>query len=90
MRFAVYVRDDRRGLAVDSGDGFRGLFRDEPGYPGDLDRLVADQVDLSVAAEALQVGQPIGIDAVRLLPPFQDRHVILYRTRLRGVQGKSA
>lgn len=70
MRFAVYVRDDRRGLAVDSGDGFRGLFRDEPGYPGDLDRLVADQVDLSVAAAALQVGQPIGIDAVRLLPPF--------------------
>ena len=47
MRFAVYVRDDRRGLAVDSGDGFRGLFRDEPGYPGDLDRLVADQADLS-------------------------------------------
>lgn len=70
MRFAVYVRDGRRGLAVDSGDGFRGLFRDEPGYPGDLDRLVADQADLSAAAAALQAGQPIGIDAVRLLPPF--------------------
>lgn len=70
MRFAVYARDGRYGLAVDSGDGFRGLFRDEPGYPGDLDHLVTDQADLAAAAAALQEGQPIRSDAVRLLPPF--------------------
>ena len=70
MRFAVYVLGDRRGLAVDSGEGFRGLFRDEPGYPGDLDHLVADEVDLSAAARALKLGRPVSIEAVRLLPPF--------------------
>jgi acylpyruvate hydrolase len=70
MRFAVYVLDDRRGLAVDLGEGFRGLFRDEAGYPGDLDHLVANQADLSAAAVALKSGRPISIDAVRLLPPF--------------------
>ena len=70
MRFAVYVLNGRRGLAVDLGAGFRGLFRDEPGYPGDLDHLVAQQADLAVAAKALNLGQPISIDDVQLLPPF--------------------
>ena len=70
MRFAVYVLNGRGGLAVDLGAGFRGLFRDEPGYPGDLDHLVAQQADLAVAAKALNLGQPINIDAVQLLPPF--------------------
>jgi 2-keto-4-pentenoate hydratase/2-oxohepta-3-ene-1,7-dioic acid hydratase in catechol pathway len=70
MRFAVYVLNGRRGLAVDIGKGFRGLFRDEPGYPGDLDHLVANQAELSAAANALALGQPISIDAVQLLPPF--------------------
>ena len=70
MRFAVYLLNGRRGLAVDLGAGFRGLFRDQPGYPGDLDHLVAHQADLAVAAKALNLGQPISIDAVQLLPPF--------------------
>ena len=70
MRFAVYFLNGRRGLAVDLGEGFRGLFRDEPGYPGDLDHLVANQAELSAAANALALGQPISIDAVQLLPPF--------------------
>ena len=69
-RFAVYVLDGRRGLAGDFGEGFRGLFRDEPGYPGDLDHLVANQAELVAAAKALNLGQPISIDAVQLLPPF--------------------
>ncbi len=70
MRFAVYVLNGRRGLAVDRGEGFRGLFRDESGYPGDLDRLVANQAELHGAAKALNSGQPINVDAVQLLPPF--------------------
>jgi 2-keto-4-pentenoate hydratase/2-oxohepta-3-ene-1,7-dioic acid hydratase in catechol pathway len=70
MRFAVYLLNGRRGLAVDLGAGFRGLFRDEPGYPGDLDHLLAHQADLLAAAKALNLGQPINIDAVQLLPPF--------------------
>ena len=70
MRFAVYVLDGRRGLAVDLGEGFRGLFRDESGYPGDLDHLVADQAELHGAAQALSSGQPINVDAEQLLPPF--------------------
>jgi acylpyruvate hydrolase len=70
MRFAVYILTGRRGLAVDLGEGFRGLFRDEPGYPGDLNHLVANQAELSATANALVLGQPISIDAVQLLPPF--------------------
>jgi acylpyruvate hydrolase len=70
MRFAVYVLNGRRGLAVDLGEGFRGLFRDESGYPGDLDHLVADQAELRGAAKTLSSGQPINVDAVQLLPPF--------------------
>jgi acylpyruvate hydrolase len=70
MRFAVYVLNGRRGLAVDLGAGFRGLFRDESGYPGDLDHLVADQAALHQAAKALSSGQPVNVDAVQLLPPF--------------------
>ncbi len=70
MRFAVYVLDDRRGLAVDFGEGFRGLFQDEPGYPGDLDHLVANEMDLSAAAGALKLGRAVSIEAMRLLPPF--------------------
>jgi acylpyruvate hydrolase len=70
MRFAVYVLNGRRGLAADIGEGFRGLFRDEPGYPGDLDRLVANEAELSAAAKALALGPLISIDAVQLLPPF--------------------
>src|SRR5580692_7977373 len=69
-RFAVYVLNGRRGLAVDLGAGFRGLFRDESGYPGDLDHLVADQAALHQAAKALSSGQPVNVDAVQLLPPF--------------------
>jgi acylpyruvate hydrolase len=70
MRFAVYVLNGRRGLAVDLGDGFRGVFRDEPGYPGDLDHLVANRTELFAAAKALNSGPPINIDAVKFLPPF--------------------
>jgi acylpyruvate hydrolase len=70
MRFAVYVLNGRRGLSVDLGEGFRGLFRDESGYPGDLDHLVADQAELHRAAKALSSGQPINVDAVQLLPPL--------------------
>jgi acylpyruvate hydrolase len=70
MRFVVYVLNGRRGLAVDLGEGFRGLFRDESGYPGDLDHLVADQAELHGAAQALSSGQPINVDAVQFLPPF--------------------
>jgi acylpyruvate hydrolase len=72
MRFAVYVLNGRRGLAVDRGEGFRGLFRDEADYPGDLDHLVGNQAALAGAAKALNLGEPISIDAVQLLPPFQN------------------
>lgn len=56
MRFAVYHSNDRRGLAVDLGAGFRGLFQDETGYPGDLEQLIGSHADLSLAAGALARG----------------------------------
>jgi 2-keto-4-pentenoate hydratase/2-oxohepta-3-ene-1,7-dioic acid hydratase in catechol pathway len=70
MRFAVYHSNDRRGLAVDLGAGFRGLFQDETGYPGDLDQLIGSHADLSRAARALARGTAIDPEAVQLLPPL--------------------
>jgi acylpyruvate hydrolase len=70
MRFAAYHSNDRRGLAVDLGAGFRGLFQDETGYPGDLEQLIGSQTDLSLAARALARGTAINPEAVQLLPPL--------------------
>jgi len=70
MRFAVYHSNDRRGLAVDLGAGFRGLFQDESGYPGGLEQLIGSHADLSLVAGALACGTAIDPEAVQLLPPL--------------------
>jgi acylpyruvate hydrolase len=49
MRFAVYEKDERRGLAVEHDGRFNGLFADEPGYPGDLESLISNGTDLVAA-----------------------------------------
>lgn len=70
MRFAVYHINDRRGLVVDLGAGFRGLFQDETGYPGDLEQLIGGHADLSLAARALARTTATDPEAVHLLPPL--------------------
>jgi acylpyruvate hydrolase len=77
MRFAAYCRNDRRGLAVDLGAGFRGLFQDEAGYPGDLQQLIGSPADLRLAAGALARGTAIDPEAVQFLPPLPNPRKII-------------
>ena len=77
MRFAVYEKDGRRGLAVEHGGRLNGLFVDEAGYPGDLESLIANGADLVAVGRALAAGN---VDRSRLcasvaaaIPPRQNR-----------------
>jgi acylpyruvate hydrolase len=70
MRFAVYEKDGRRGLAVEHGDRLNGLFVDEAGYPGDLETLIANGADFAGVGRALAVGNSIDPDSVHFLPPL--------------------
>jgi acylpyruvate hydrolase len=70
MRFAVYEKDGRRGLAVEHGDRLNGLFVDEAGYPGDLDALIANGADFVAIGQALAAGSAIDLDSAHLLPPL--------------------
>jgi acylpyruvate hydrolase len=71
MRFAVYEKEGRRGLAVERGNGgATGLLASDPGYPGDLSDLIASGADFTAVGQALAAGQPIDLNSVRLLPPL--------------------
>jgi acylpyruvate hydrolase len=70
MRFAVYEKNGRCGLAVEHGDRLNGLFVDEAGYPGDLETLIAKGADFAGVGRALAAGHSIDLGAVRLLPPL--------------------
>jgi acylpyruvate hydrolase len=70
MRFAVYEKDGRRGLAVEHGGRLNGMFADEAGYPGDLESLIANCADLVAVGRTLAAGISIDLDSVHLLPPL--------------------
>jgi acylpyruvate hydrolase len=70
VRFAVYEKDGRRGLAVEHGDRLNGLFADEAGYPGDLETLITNGADFAGVGRALAVGNSIDPDSVHFLPPL--------------------
>jgi acylpyruvate hydrolase len=70
MRFAVYEKEGRRGLAVEHEGGFKGLLKDEVGYPGDLQDLIAEGVDFTPVGQALVAGSAVDINSVRLLSPL--------------------
>jgi acylpyruvate hydrolase len=78
MCLAVYHCDDRRGLAVDLGGGFGGMFQDETGCPSDLEQLIGGHADLSLAARASACGTAIDPEAVQLLPPLPNPGKIIY------------
>ena len=73
MRFAVFRREGRRGLAaapVEDGR-FRALMENDPGYPGDLDALVSRGAEaLAEAGRALLQGDALDLHAAELLPPL--------------------
>jgi acylpyruvate hydrolase len=69
MRFTVFESGSRRGLAVERGSEWVGMFSDETAYPGDIDHLLQAGADFSEVATLLEKGHAIDLEAVRVLPP---------------------
>ncbi len=70
MRFMRFEQGGRVGLALDGGDGARGLCEGETGYPGDVSALAALTPDARARAIAnLRAGAAIDTQAVTCLPP---------------------
>jgi acylpyruvate hydrolase len=72
MRFVVFERAGRRGLAVADGRGtLHGLLATEARYPGDLMTLIgAGPEALASAGRALEGGEGFAESAVTFLPPL--------------------
>jgi acylpyruvate hydrolase len=70
MKFAAFEINKQQGLAIEHNGQWLGLTEPQPNYPGSLDSLLATS-QLPQAAVALQQGQPIDLNEVKLLPPLQ-------------------
>nr|WP_047169028.1 fumarylacetoacetate hydrolase family protein [Sphingomonas sp. Y57] len=72
MKFLSYRLNSRPAIAVDDGDGFRGLAEGDDGYPGNLASLVeGGEKALRDAADVLRSrGAPVDPEAVEVLPPL--------------------
>lgn len=70
MRFISFMQGGRRGVAVLDGAGAaRGLLQGEPGFPGELDAIVAGgEASLREAGAVLEKGVHIDLDAIAYLP----------------------
>lgn len=79
MRFARYALGERVGLAVAGHGGtFKGLFADDPRFPGDLPTLIAAGPEALGAARAtLAEGEAVDLDAVTVLPPVPNPSKII-------------
>ncbi|MBR9763386.1 MAG: fumarylacetoacetate hydrolase family protein [Rhodobacteraceae bacterium] len=76
MRFMSYSADGKRGLAVQTDDGWRGLVEGSEGWPGDLDDIIREG-DFAAAAEALARGTPVDPTAVDHDLPFRRAEKVL-------------
>ncbi|WP_238364525.1 fumarylacetoacetate hydrolase family protein [Mesobacterium pallidum] len=78
MKFASFSQNGRKGLAVETDTGFRGLTEDAPGYPGSLLSLLRSGQDALPRAHAvLAKGAVIDLDKVVLMPPVSDPEKIV-------------
>lgn len=78
MRFMSFELDGRRGVAVQDGDGFRGLLDGEAGYPGSLDEIARKGAEgYAAAAKALSGGRAVDPAQVRVLPPLTQSSKII-------------
>jgi 2-keto-4-pentenoate hydratase/2-oxohepta-3-ene-1,7-dioic acid hydratase in catechol pathway len=71
MRFTTFEIDGATGLAVSRGGALRGLLETDPGYPGDLDTLIARGADLAEVGQRLGQGPEIDASKIRWLPPLR-------------------
>ena len=71
MRFASFIWNGRRGLAVDAGGAnFVGRYSDDPRYPGDLHNLIqSGPAGLVAGYNQLLSGDAIDMSSVLRLPP---------------------
>ena len=73
MKFLNFKQDNRSGLAVDDGAGYKGLFTTDANFPGTLHALLARGPDaLKRAAEALRKGPAIDLAKITYLPPIEN------------------
>jgi acylpyruvate hydrolase len=73
LRFASFVFNGVRGLAVQSGADVLGLTEDAPGYPGALEQLVrAGGEVLSRAHKELLLGRKLDPSQIAYLPPISN------------------
>jgi acylpyruvate hydrolase len=71
MKYLAYEDGRVSGLAVQTGDDFRGLSTTDPLYPGDLLTLLRAGSDaLLSAGKVLEGGRKVDIDRVNFLPPI--------------------
>jgi acylpyruvate hydrolase len=72
MRFLSFTSDGHEGIGVlDSSGSVRGLLAGDPGFPGNLDRLVAGGDELlRSAGKALLVGKTFDQQKINVLPPL--------------------
>lgn len=69
-RIGMVTRSGNVGLARPEESGARVLWRDDPGYPGDLDALIASGQRPSDIAGLLDGGTVSSLDELRFLPPL--------------------
>jgi hypothetical protein len=67
LRFINYEVSGRQGIAVDDGDGFRGVTCDKPRYPGDLSTLITSSQTLLEIGRRLLAEPVIDMRAATLL-----------------------
>jgi acylpyruvate hydrolase len=79
MRFASISINGMMGLAAETEPGsFRALFRNDPGYPGDLKKVIAGGEEaLARAYETLLSAQQFGSADFTLHPPIADPNKII-------------
>lgn len=74
MRFVSFRQGGRTGLALMYGTQARGLFADDPAFPGELPALLErGGTALTQAVESLHGGRPIDLETVDYLPPAGQR-----------------
>src|SRR5712675_818029 len=79
MRFASFIWNGRRGLAVDAGGAkFVGRYLDDPRYPGDLHNLIqSGPAGLAAGYNQLLAGDAVDMSSVLRLPPIPNPEKII-------------
>jgi len=77
MKIAMYTQSGRRGIAVLSDRGPRGLAEGSPGWPGDLDTLVSAGAELRAVCAGLASAPVLDPEGLEFLPPLSRPSKIL-------------